>query len=118
MKIFLCGADRISTHTLLAEGDSGVLLAFNSDFGFQPTPSSRRVTGKTSRNSRKSSISTHTLLAEGDDKYGKYVVEINPISTHTLLAEGDRFRRSISVMCGLFQPTPSSRRVTSRGHGT
>ena len=103
---------KISTHSLLAEGDMAV----------RPL----RGYGK---------ISTHSLLAEGDarDKdIGRHV----HISTHSLLAEGDarhaglrqagqdfnplpprggRPRRAIiTLQPPAFQPTPSSRRETAK----
>ena len=79
--------------------------------GFQPTPSSRRVTAPRDFFVRPKRISTNTLLAEGDRPRGR-PGWLDRISTNTLLAEGDgrsdrgRHRRR------KFQPTPSSRRVT------
>ena len=56
-------------------------------------------------------ISTNTLLAEGDTaRY--WLAWYGGISTNTLLAEGDTLMPPPASRYGLFQPTPSSRRVT------
>ena len=78
----------ISTNTLLAEGD--------------------RLTRQTTRII---SISTNTLLGEGDYCIIRFL-ESARISTNTLLAEGDGGNSTTPVSRFIFQPTPSSRRVT------
>ena len=56
-------------------------------------------------------ISTNTLLAEGD-RIGGHAPAVSAISTNTLLAEGDRYFY-LAEKASQFQPTPSSRRVTT-----
>ena len=57
-------------------------------------------------------ISTNTLLAEGDTNLLTGGFNYDCISTNTLLAEGDGEERLVRFNEALFQPTPSSRRVT------
>ena len=103
---------RISTNTLLAEGDVKIQTATPGQCQFQPTPSSRRVTVVGVCDQRDSTISTNTLLAEGDVVAAFVVLWNKSISTNTLLAEGDSVSSTVTTQSFLFQPTPSSRRVT------
>ena len=80
---------RISTNTLLAEGDHDGCPISNLQLQFQPTPSSRRVT-----------------------RWDCLFYFCATISTNTLLAEGDAFSAMLMTSLTVFQPTPSSRRVT------
>ena len=79
---------------------------------FQPTPSSRRVTATWVPSVTLAQISTNTLLTEGDWKE-KYGGDGYFISTNTLLTEGDRETGVVEFPPDVFQPTPSSRRVTA-----
>ena len=87
---------------------------------FQPTPSARRVTISLSLFCIRTYISTHPLRKEGDCSHSLTARAVIEISTHPLRKEGDRHIRVWSVICGLFQPTPSARRVTlnPRDHRT
>ena len=58
-------------------------------------------------------ISTNTLLAEGDSDSPMHIPPIFEISTNTLLAEGDIGVLQAHISSWEFQPTPSSRRVTT-----
>ena len=82
--------DKISTHTFLAEGDTHAREICDQNTGFQPTPSSRKVTAQLGLDNSNYSISTHTFLAEGDFRHPVTLTE-RRISTHTFLAEGDSF---------------------------
>ena len=89
---------RISTNTLLTEGDSAPRRGVPPPARFQPTPSSRRVT-------------------LGDCFW---YLAVGAISTNTLLTEGDLANGFEAYTFHVFQPTPSSRRVTvnfSAGRG-
>ena len=103
----------VSTHSLLAEGDDGALRELAA---LLP-------------------VSTHSLLAEGDVPAVTVFVD-GIVSTHSLLAEGDSPARQPTarrtcfnplpprggrlgvlvelLYVGEFQPTPSSRRETSK----
>ena len=57
---------RISTHALLAEGDTQGAKTVTPTTTFQPTPSLRRATAWAGSPHHQRLISTHALLAEGD----------------------------------------------------
>ena len=62
-------ACNVSTHSLLAEGDSAPGATVPRVIRFQPTPSSRRETIRSWGNRTACyPVSTHSLLAEGDSK--------------------------------------------------
>ena len=84
------GADEISIHSLLAEGDRLCNAKMCKGIEFQSTPSSRRET-----------ISVKDRLPEPN------------ISIHSLLAEGDTCHCRRGWRRWLFQSTPSSRRETT-----
>ena len=103
---------RVSTHSLLAEGDGIKGGKSGARVSFQPTPSSRRET-RSARNAVRAGrrfnplpprggrlsgfifrvnhkrVSTHSLLAEGDRKLHCRATFFIKVSTHSLLAEGD-----------------------------
>ena len=83
-------ATDISTNTLLTEGDKRQLAVI---FHFR--------------------ISTNTLLTEGDLACAGINAPHMAISTNTLLTEGDLCNFVLHKNILRFQPTPSSRRVTS-----
>ena len=58
-------------------------------------------------------ISTHTLHTEGDGQRDTQRLYPRHISTHTLHTEGDHAIQIAQDKCIRFQPTPSTRRVTS-----
>ena len=57
-------------------------------------------------------ISIHALLTEGDLRLPVLLQLQTNISIHALLTEGDVRGRCLSTCPGIFQSTPSSRRVT------
>ena len=57
-------------------------------------------------------ISTHTLHTEGD-RIEQLEKLMEGISTHTLHTEGDVPNQLEGLVPALFQPTPSTRRVTA-----
>ena len=84
-------ADLVSTHSLLAEGDS-----LHSSFLLILLR-----------------VSTHSLLAEGDEIREENRAKRAEVSTHSLLAEGDLTSNHQPSPARVFQPTPSSRRETA-----
>ena len=102
----------ISTHALLAEGDSCSRMSTAVGSIFQPTPSSRRATSKHPPSFEWTfPISTHALLAEGDCLFNFSIfihIDFNP--------RPPRGGRLVSLPnfpgWAIFQPTPSSRRAT------
>ena len=72
---------------------------------FQPTPSSRRVTGLRVGRCGLDAISTNTLLAEGDCVTHEPLAH-GLISTNTLLAEGDPNGRGRSTPSADFNQHP------------
>ena len=102
----------ISTHALLAEGDSSSACLRRIDGVFQPTPSLRRATFS-GFNDNISSIfqPTPSLRRATEDMMGD--ANEKEISTHALLAEGDSLRRLNTAQRKAFQPTPSLRRATT-----
>ena len=101
----------ISTHTLRKEGDIKEDAPCYLLCLFQPTPSARRVTGRSIDDKPLHVISTHTLRKEGDSMISPTVCG-TVISTHTLRKEGDARDGEQYVHTSTFQPTPSARRVT------
>ena len=79
---------------------------------FQSTPSSRRVTQRVPSTQPVGQISIDTLLAESDLFTSFVFYRGNTISIHTLLAESDSISSIVNTQSGIFQSTPSSRRVT------
>ena len=73
--------------------------------GFQPTPSSRRVTCCVRLLGHVLGISTNTLLAEGDAPLAATVAAAN-ISTNTLLAEGDLNHAGLTPQSSHFNQHP------------
>ena len=76
-------APRISTHSLLAEGDRCTSPRRWRFVRFQPTPSSRRETLRTVLRHTAVVISTHSLLAEGDaasvSAFFANILDFNPL---------------------------------------
>ncbi len=71
----------ISIHTLQAEGDGFSYVCKFLAGQFQSTPSKRRVTISSQRNSSMHSISIHTLQAEGDcllHRFPDFLDNFNP----------------------------------------
>ena len=82
--------ESISTHSLLAEGDTSTRSRSRSNASFQPTPSSRRETGPAAR------------------------IRCCTFNFNPLPPRGGRLGlKGINAAQELFQPTPSSRRETA-----
>ena len=125
----------ISIHTLHTEGDCGGFVCVNKFFGFQSTPSTRRVTagGQTGAAWTKEFQSTPStrrvtchvfafpepvipFQSTPSTRRVTHIINnwvvIHPISIHTLHTEGDEIKYGTSKKYKGFQSTPSTRRVT------
>ena len=102
----------ISIHTLCEEGDNFRDVQSVGKLYFNPHPLWRGWPRHTDSVRRQGSISIHTLCEEGDLSAIDFWLLSAFISIHTLCEEGDFVLMTVSWVWGLFQSTPSVKRVT------
>ena len=101
----------ISTHSLLAEGDPGMESTKIKAYNFNPLPPRGGRRARPAARRLLLQISTHSLLAEGD--HGSETSKRNTSHFNPLPPRGGRHRACNSSRDRVgFQPTPSSRRET------
>ena len=93
---------KVSTHSLLAEGDQDGADGRARAMGFNPLPprGGRPVSGLRAQ-AMAIRVSTHSLLAEGDAQLLCVLGDSQRVSTHSLLAEGDRIAFHLLTLTGV-----------------
>ena len=93
--------NRISIHTVLADGDVNTCSPLCRSAGFQSTPSLRTVTTAVAKKNIEGVISIHTVLADGDFTAHTVFGNVVAISIHTVLADGDwrRYKQCCTSRC-------------------